>query len=130
MKHSPANCSINSKSGPVPSRVAMMSSTINSSASLSLKILTALMGSPTYLGAAKRSVLTSPRRRSRRQGMTRVRSTSDLDEALEQLHSETMTLFRMELDAQHSLALDRARKFDAVARHGGDVGRIRAVRVV
>ena len=51
-------------------REARMSRKTSSSALMSLKILTALMGSPTYVCFAKRTVFTSPPSRSSRTGMT------------------------------------------------------------
>ena len=52
-----------------------MSRTISSSASFSLKILTALIGSPTYFGSLNPTVLTSPPSWTSRQGMMRGLST-------------------------------------------------------
>src|ERR1700757_2910554 len=107
-----------------------MSSTMSSSASFSLKILTALIGSPTYLGFLKPTVFTSPPRCTSKQGMMRGRSTSDLRKVAQQARAAVMTLLRVELDAVEVPGAHGARKLDAVAHARLDVLRIRALEVV
>src|SRR6185436_18779771 len=99
MRHSTANWAISLTLGAASATDAPMSSTISSSASFSLKILTALTGSPTYFGSANRTVLTSPSSRSRRQGVIRGLSISEFSEILQEPRSEVVALFRMELHA-------------------------------
>src|SRR5436190_23935928 len=100
MKHSLAMSSMMPNGGSLRSRDAAISRKISSSTSLSLKILTALIGSPTYLGSANRTVFTSPAPFSSRHGITRVFTTSiEIGEILQEPHSEPVALFRMELHA-------------------------------
>src|SRR5256885_14301175 len=91
-----------------------MSSTISSSASFSLKIFTALIGSPTYVGAAKRTVFTSPPSCTSRQGAMRGLSTSQLREVAQQARPEVMALLGMKLDAVHVVVPHRAAEVGAV----------------
>src|SRR2546421_4181271 len=91
-----------------------MSSTISSSASFSLKIFTALIGSPTYVGAAKRTVFTSPPSCTSRQGAIRGLSTSQLREVAQQASPEVMALLGMKLDAVHVVVPYRAAVVGAV----------------
>src|SRR5450432_3659227 len=106
MKHSLAIFSIVPNAGPLPVREAVMSSSTRSSTSLSLKILIALMGSPTYLGLRNSVVFTNPAPRSKRLGMTRVFSISGpLHEIAEEQHSVAMALFRMKLGAHQIIVL-------------------------
>src|SRR5262245_25955507 len=94
-----------------------MSRTISSSASFSLKILTALIGSPTYLSSANCTVLTSPPFLISRQGVIRGLSTSHLREVLQQPRSVVMTLLRVELHAEDIAGVGRAGEVRAVIRH-------------
>src|SRR5689334_8413327 len=100
MKHSLATSSIFENEGPRPSRVAVMSRRTSSSTSLSLKILIALIGSPTYFGSLNLVVLTRPAPRSSRHGMTRVFSISAaLREVAKEVHAEAVALLGVELHA-------------------------------
>src|SRR5664279_2443375 len=76
-----------------------MSSTTSSSTSFSLKIRTALSGSPTYLGASNLTVLTRPPFFTSRQGMIRGCSISKLGEVLQQANAPLVALLGMELHA-------------------------------
>src|SRR5688572_28108575 len=106
-----------------------MSSTISSSASFSLKILTALIGSPTYLGSRNRTVLTRPPSWTSRQGMMRGRSISEAREVLEQRRAEVMALLGMELHAVDRPRADRAGEVLAVAAGRRHVGLLVALVV-
>src|SRR6188474_624336 len=108
MRHSTANCAINLRFGAAPLAEASMSTTISSSASFSLKIFTALIGSPTYLSSANCTVLTRPPFLIRRQGLIRGRSTSHLREVLEEPRPEVVALLRMELHAEDVVGVGRA----------------------
>src|SRR5438105_9695722 len=121
MRHSAANWAMRRKLGSAPVTVASMSSTISSSASFSLKILTALIGSPTYFGSLKRVVLTRPPLCTSRHGMMRGRSTSEFREVLQELRPEVVALLGMELHAVDVAGVDGAAEVDAVAGDGGDV---------
>ena len=83
-----------------------MSSTISSSTSFSLKILTALIGSPTYFGLANLTVFTRPAPWTSRHGMMRGRSMSDFREILQKLYAPLMTFFGMELHAENIARVD------------------------
>src|SRR6478609_1328487 len=107
MKHSLAMSSIIANGGSLFSRDAAMSRKISSSTSLSLKILTALIGSPTYFGSLNRTVLTSPAPFSSRQGMTRVANTSAAaGKILEEPHAEPMALLGMKLNTHQVAVLE------------------------
>src|SRR3954451_17210504 len=110
MKHSVAISEISLMGGLRCSMVAVMSRKINSSTSLSLKILTALIGSPTYLGFLNLTVLTKPSFFSKRQGMTLVLSMLHIHEVLKNIHAELVTLLRMELCPHDIAAPDRRSK--------------------
>src|SRR3954466_124752 len=108
MNASVAICSMSAKFGLVPSRLAPMSRRSSSSTSFSLKILTALIGSPMYFGLRKRAVLTRRPRSSQRLGMMRLRSIArDRDEVLQDGHAELVALFGMELRAEDVAEADR-----------------------
>src|SRR5216684_3252974 len=107
MKHSLAMSSMVANAGPFPSRDAVMSRKMSSSTSFSLRILTALIGSPTYLGSLKRMVLTRPAPLRSRQGITRVVSMSaTLREILQEPHPETVALLRVELNAHQVVVFE------------------------
>src|SRR5664279_6228468 len=76
-----------------------MSSTVSSSTSFSLKMRTALSGSPTYFGAPNWTVLTRPPFLTSRQGMMRGCSMSELAEVLQQADAPLMALLGVELHA-------------------------------
>src|SRR5262249_26375434 len=99
MRHSAASCPISRKFGSTPLAVASISTTNSSSDSFSLKILTALIGSPTYLPSLNSTVFTSPPFRIRRHGMILGLNISKLGEVLQEASSVVVTLFRMELYA-------------------------------
>src|SRR5262245_39054712 len=115
--------------GAVPADDAAMSNTTSSSASFSLKMRTALTGSPTYFSSEKRTVLTKPPSRSSRQGVIRGRSISELGEVLQEPGSEVMALLGMELDAGHVPGTHGTGEVTPVARHGQDIGRARALEI-
>src|SRR5437588_2143887 len=108
MRHSIANCDINLKFGPTPDADASMSSTINSSASFSLNIFTALIGSPTYLSSWNRTVLTSPPFLINRHGMILGLNISHLRKVLQESSPVVMTLLWMELHTEDVCSVDRA----------------------
>src|SRR6185295_19676413 len=114
-----------------------MSSSTSSSTSFSLKMRTALIGSPTYPGASKRTVFTRPRVDSNRQGMTRALSMRrsrpcgfQLCVAAQHVHAEAMALFRVELRAEHPAALQYRGELAAVVGHAQRIGRLTADRVI
>src|ERR1043165_6705437 len=98
-----------------------MSRTISSSASFSLKIRTALSGSPTYFGSAKRTVFTRPSPWMSKHGVMRGLSISHRREVLQQLRAEVVALLRMELDAVYMAAADCRREVGPVVGRRGDV---------
>src|SRR6187200_794801 len=130
MRHSTANWAMSFRFGASPFVEASMSTTISSSASFSLKILTALIGSPTYLSSANCTVLTSPPFLINRQGVIRGRSTLHLREVLEQPGPEMMALFRMELDAEDVAGVGGAGEVFAIAGDGQLVVVAVAVEVI
>src|SRR5688500_8865143 len=129
MRHSTANCAMRRMFGGAPAADAPMSSTTSSSASFSLKMRTALTGSPTYFSSPKRTVLTSPPSRSSRQGVIRGRSMSETGEVAEQARPVLMAFFRMELDAEDVGRVHGAGEIAAVVRYGERVGRALALEV-
>src|SRR5262245_34893511 len=122
MRHSTANCEIRRRFGAAPFAEASMSSTTSSSASFSLKILTALIGSPTYLSSLNSTVLTSPPFLISRQGAIRGRSTSELREVLQEPGAEMMALLRVELDAVDVAGVSRAGEVAAVVGDRQTIG--------
>src|SRR5215211_4645641 len=118
MRHSTASCAINLKFGSVPVVEASMSRTISSSASFSLKIRTALTGSPTYFSSLNWTVFTSPSLRSRRQGVMRGLNISELGEVLENPSAVVMTLLRVKLHAEDVPGIHGRREIRAVLGHG------------
>src|SRR5262245_22560705 len=130
MRHSTANWEISLTFGAVPCADASMSTTISSSASFSLKILTALIGSPTYLSSANPTVLTSPPFLISRQGVIRGRSTSHLREVLEEPRSVVMTFLGVELHAEDIVGVCGAREVLAVAGDGQPILVAMALKVV
>src|SRR4051812_37388234 len=102
--------------GSRPCTVASMSSTTSSSASFSLKILTAFSGSPTYCPSPNRTVLTSPPFLTRRHGVIRGLSTSHVREVLEKPGAEMTALFRMELHAADVAGADGTAEIRPVVR--------------
>src|SRR5689334_10716627 len=98
-----------------------MSRTTSSSTCFSLKIRTALIGSPTYLSSPNLRVLTRPRLRTSRHGMMRARSMdrSELREVLEEPDAVLVALLRVKLDPEYIAAIHRAGERRAVFR-GGD----------
>src|SRR5262245_50524898 len=118
MKHSLAICSIIANGGSRCSRVAVMSRKISSSTSFSLKIFTALIGSPTYLGSLNRMVLTSPAPFRSRQGITRVANTSAaFGEVLEKPHAEAVALLGMKLHSHQVFVLETGIKRGGAMPH-------------
>src|SRR2546425_7770792 len=87
------------KLGSTPWVDASMSTTISSSVSFSLKIFTALMGSPTYVGSRNCTVFTRPPFLTSRQGMILGRSNLQPGEVLQKARPVVMALFGMELHA-------------------------------
>src|SRR5262245_32281070 len=116
MKASPAMSASRSKLGPAPDGVAAMSRNTSSSTSWSLKMRTALIGSPTYFASLNFTVLTRPPLRSSRQGMTRVRSICgrvlEPGEIVEERHAEAMALLGVKLRAPDVAAMDHRREVD------------------
>src|SRR3954471_7215511 len=102
-----------------------MSTTMISSASFSLKILTALMGSPTYFGSLNPTVFTRPPWCTSRQGMMRGRSMSELREVLEELRAEVVALLGVELHTVNVVATQGAGEVGAVVGNRGDVAVLR-----
>src|SRR5690349_9433533 len=121
MRHSTASCAIILTSGSCPFAVASMSSTISSSDSFSLKILTALSGSPTYLPPPNATVLTSPPSLTSRHGVMRGLNISELREVPEEPRPVVVTLLGMELHAVDVPGVHGAAEVDAIRRLGGHV---------
>src|SRR5439155_7602127 len=117
MRHSTARWAMRLKLGAAPSAVASMSSTISSSVSFSLKIFTALMGSPTYLGSRNCTVFTRPPFLTSRQGMILGLSNLQLGEILQESGPEVMALLWVELHAVDVTGVHRRAEVGPVARH-------------
>src|SRR5439155_979397 len=117
MRHSTARWAMRLKLGAAPSAVASMSSTISSSVSFSLKIFTALMGSPTYLGSRNCTVFTRPPFLTSKQGMILGLSNLQLGEILQESRPEVMALLGMELHAEDVIGVHGRAEVDPVARH-------------
>src|SRR3972149_8704054 len=99
MKLSPAISYIRLRSGLLLLAVASISRKINSSTSFSLKIFTALTGSPTYLGLLNLQVLTNPLFCKRRQGIILgINISSQAGKIAHYFHAEFMTFFRVKLN--------------------------------
>src|SRR4051794_35073606 len=107
-----------------------MFKTINSSTSFSLKIFTALIGSPTYFASAKPTVLTRPLSRTRRQGMILGRNMLELGEVLQQPRAITMALLRVKLNAEDAVRAHRAAERRAVLRLCQHVFVASAVKII
>src|SRR4030065_2512111 len=125
MKHSLAMSAIIRKFGFRFSIVAVISRKINSSTSFSLKIRTALTGSPTYFGSLNLIVFTRPCSFSNRQGITLVRSMLQIHEVLQQLHSEFMAFLRMKLDTRDIALLIGGHEIESIMRPGQDIPLVR-----
>src|SRR6187455_2357702 len=115
VRHSTANCEINLRFGSAPVTDASMSRTTSSSASFSLKIFTALIGSPTYFSSPNCTVLTSPPFLISRQGVIRGLNISQVREVLQQSRPVLMALFRMKLHAEDVRRRGRTGKIRSVA---------------
>src|ERR1044071_4406232 len=107
-----------------------MSRTMSSSASFSLKMRTALIGSPTYLSSENLLVLTSPPLRTSRQGMTLARSTSQLREVLQKSNTILVALFWVELNSVDVSRLYGAGKGAGVFRLCENVVRVVTIEVI
>src|SRR5437879_9150917 len=105
------------KLGSTPWVDASMSTTISSSASFSLKIFTALMGSPMYLGSLNCTVFTRPPFLTSRQGMILGLSNLQLGEILQEPGPEVMALLRVELHAVNVTGVHRRAEVGPVARY-------------
>src|SRR5882762_5086458 len=104
-----------------------MSRTMSSSASFSLKIFTALSGSPTYCGAANRTVFTSPPLCTSKQGVILGLSISQLREVPQQTRPEVMALLGMELDAVNVAVAHRRAEVGAVRGYRAHIFRVGAL---
>src|SRR2546422_335849 len=104
-----------------------MSRTISSSASFSLKIFTALSGSPTYCGAVNRTVFTSPPLWTSKQGLILGLSISQLREVPQEARPEVMALLGMELDAVNVAVTHRRAEVSAVLGYRAHVFRLGAL---
>src|SRR5689334_20661286 len=94
-----------------------MSKTMISSTSFSLKIFTAFIGSPTYLGLPNRVVLTNPLSFTSKQGMILGRNMFSVQcEILEKTHAILVTLLGVELHAPDISAPNGRRELYAVIR--------------
>src|SRR5262245_31033721 len=104
-----------------------MSATKISSTAFSLKMRTALMGSPTYFGFPKPTVLTRPPFFTSRHGITLGRSMGrglQCSEILEQAHAPLMALLGMKLHAQDVARANSRSEATVVIRHCEHVGRV------